>query len=751
MKKVFLFASMFLAVGLLNMSAAFYSDVDQYSPYAPAITWMEENQVINGYSDGTFKPDQCVNRSELLKMIMAVLKWSTNEEAALFSDVPADAWFTPYVKTARARGAIVGYSDGTFRPGQCVTRAEAVKMAVMIFNNGSVPDYTTYNNSYSDIVPGDWYYSYLDYAISIEVLGLVHVKDNIFGANSGMSRAEVSEMLYRMKALKDNSSYTYYNWGLTPLDVNFVPFYKACTMPTTLSYDNLPLETIFPAGSDGVIKADSSDSTQVESLKNILLSFVETAAKETLLQDFSNMSESEDPYGLMDILNSDWQLALAIDGMTDASEGNIFVAFKSKEPEKLRILLGEMFSDEYRTEIVCSKNGDFLYWTNETEEFYFVNYGDLFALTNSSANREDIVQRIKDKETGFVWKDTSRALMKGHFKYSDLMDWLDLSGDVSATFANAYSKLYGDMDFSVSADNTGLSFKMLTDVLADTNARLNSFKGYTLTLIDKVPTDGLLFYYEEPNLKLMISEVMYALEVYYVESADLAYETFLDEIVAEFSMKKDYLKPLLNNPFALSVNDIGREIPGVMLYIKLYSDLLDEADVVLSDMDFQFDEYFSKIAADNSLNVSDFYKREKGWGGYGSVVRKITVNVNKLPENLQWDYDGMTGTDNTFEFYYGYNEDNIFVLGTLAGYPDKYGKTGLSYDGKYRQALEKLNGIYGSNMIYADLNALTAYLKRTGLTDETAIDVLEKLGYFISSVRLDGNVYKNNMYLKINY
>ena len=46
-----------------------FSDVNQDTSYMTAIAWMQGNGVIQGYPDGTFKPDQCVNRAEFLKMM----------------------------------------------------------------------------------------------------------------------------------------------------------------------------------------------------------------------------------------------------------------------------------------------------------------------------------------------------------------------------------------------------------------------------------------------------------------------------------------------------------------------------------------------------------------------------------------------------------------------------------------------------------------------------------------------------------
>ena len=133
---------------------------------------------------------------------------------ALFKDTPADSWYAQYVKTARARDSINGYQDGTFKPGQCVKRAEAIKIAVLEFNYGEIPAYTSNYGNLKDAPSTEWYYPYLNYALSANVLGRNHTNQIDatsfkFYPGEDMSRKEVAEMLYSMKTVRDNSLDSY--------------------------------------------------------------------------------------------------------------------------------------------------------------------------------------------------------------------------------------------------------------------------------------------------------------------------------------------------------------------------------------------------------------------------------------------------------------------------------------------------------------------------------------------------------------
>lgn len=85
---------------------------------------------IAGYDDGTFRADAPVNRAEALKILSlaAGLMKLEGTTVPTFSDVSPDDWFEPYVSAAASRDIVSGYGDGTFRPENAITRAEAAKI-----------------------------------------------------------------------------------------------------------------------------------------------------------------------------------------------------------------------------------------------------------------------------------------------------------------------------------------------------------------------------------------------------------------------------------------------------------------------------------------------------------------------------------------------------------------------------------------------------------------------------------------------
>ncbi len=89
-------------------------------------------KIAEGYANGSFRPDDAVTRAEAVKILTRAanlnLLEGTGSVAATFSDVMPEDWFSPFVSLAASREIVQGYADGTFGPGKPITRAEAGKI-----------------------------------------------------------------------------------------------------------------------------------------------------------------------------------------------------------------------------------------------------------------------------------------------------------------------------------------------------------------------------------------------------------------------------------------------------------------------------------------------------------------------------------------------------------------------------------------------------------------------------------------------
>lgn len=142
-----------------------FADVSPKMWYANTIAYAKQMNLIDGYEDGTFKPNSSITRAEAAK-ILAEAAGLTSENTGTFPDVADGKWYTPYIEALAEKGIIIGYADGTFRPANKITRAEAIKMIVMITVN-SLNDFERENIqkyaycAFTDIRKTHWAYAYI--------------------------------------------------------------------------------------------------------------------------------------------------------------------------------------------------------------------------------------------------------------------------------------------------------------------------------------------------------------------------------------------------------------------------------------------------------------------------------------------------------------------------------------------------------------------------------------------------------------
>jgi hypothetical protein len=113
-------------------SSPTFSDVPHDSTYGVFIETAVKAGIAAGYPDGTFRPNVPVTRGQAVKMITVAANWGlTYPAVATFSDIPTNHWAFGYVEAAYTQGIINGYTDGTFRPQVGITRAQVSKVITL--------------------------------------------------------------------------------------------------------------------------------------------------------------------------------------------------------------------------------------------------------------------------------------------------------------------------------------------------------------------------------------------------------------------------------------------------------------------------------------------------------------------------------------------------------------------------------------------------------------------------------------------
>lgn len=205
------FAVLFIIPAIISGTTVYaFSDVSNSSPSFKAIDYLAKNNILQGFSDQTFKPNLSITRAEFIKIAIAakaivqetgVAKSKpkspsttsneveihaetnnlTSSASNCFTDVKKADWHSKYICYAKNKKLIEGYKDGSFKPNQPINIAEASKILVKIFNLK-----TANSTKY-------WYSPYLESLAKDKFLPL-----SINYMNRNLKRGEVAELIWRI-------------------------------------------------------------------------------------------------------------------------------------------------------------------------------------------------------------------------------------------------------------------------------------------------------------------------------------------------------------------------------------------------------------------------------------------------------------------------------------------------------------------------------------------------------------------------
>lgn len=179
---------------------AAFTDLDTVSWAKEAITELKKLGVINGVSTTEFAPNREVTREEFAKMI--VNAFSITGEGKTFADVPATAWYAPYVTALASSGIVNGVTETKFGVGSKITRQDAAVILDRVALK-SIPSEYEYDysalNMFTDYIA--------DYAVdSIYRLfqnGVINgTSATTFSATATLTRAQAAKMIYSLMQLK---------------------------------------------------------------------------------------------------------------------------------------------------------------------------------------------------------------------------------------------------------------------------------------------------------------------------------------------------------------------------------------------------------------------------------------------------------------------------------------------------------------------------------------------------------------------
>ncbi len=166
-----------------------FDDTKTYK-YKDAIRYVEHSNIVKGYDDGTYRPDEKINRAEFTKIIVAALNSQdsyapfASNETKCFPDVEANLWYTEFICFAKAHGIVNGHASGNFKPGDFINYAEGLKIILKAYNVVNFESGTS------------WYEAYVNFANNKNLSFAAYIKPDDL-----LTRGQVAEIIYWMDFL----------------------------------------------------------------------------------------------------------------------------------------------------------------------------------------------------------------------------------------------------------------------------------------------------------------------------------------------------------------------------------------------------------------------------------------------------------------------------------------------------------------------------------------------------------------------
>lgn len=172
------FSSIQSAVAIDSTSS--FSDVPSTQQNYDAINYVYDQNIVEGYKDGTFHPDSLINRAEFTKIITEAYHQGQAEGSDCFPDVKKE-WFAKYICFGKINNFVAGYPDGNFKPGNNINLVEVAKILVNSKGFKVTPD--------SNV----WYKPYVQKLSELNV-----IPASIKSFDQKVTRGEMAEMVYRL-------------------------------------------------------------------------------------------------------------------------------------------------------------------------------------------------------------------------------------------------------------------------------------------------------------------------------------------------------------------------------------------------------------------------------------------------------------------------------------------------------------------------------------------------------------------------
>lgn len=200
--KKYKLATAILSMGLVTAlycgesSAATFKDVSEKHSYYTVISEMADKGIISGYEDGTFKPNEQINRQHAALLINNAVTLPTTTSTKHFKDIPTTHPYFKAIQSLQTANLIQPDTKGNFNPTQPLTRGEMAKIIATAYNLEVKANYT-----FKDVKGSE----YEDYVNALYSNGVTAgYEDGTFKPNAPLTRAHYTLFMYKANHLDEN-------------------------------------------------------------------------------------------------------------------------------------------------------------------------------------------------------------------------------------------------------------------------------------------------------------------------------------------------------------------------------------------------------------------------------------------------------------------------------------------------------------------------------------------------------------------
>ena len=265
---------------------------------------LSEKGVVDGYPDGTFKPNQSITRAEFAKLLSKTLGYPllTGNN---FPDIK-NHWASSFINTVAQQKVMNAFADGNFQPEKTLNRAQAATFFSRVLNLAKPEEkYGEWSGSFKDVPANHWAFRYIEIANKLELLPTDYKTE--YHPETSVTRAEAAWMINALKEVdvtKGKVSSVDVNTGL----VNIQDGKSGDPLLTMVAPETIVLRNNASASIDTLL---SGDEATVIALPSGDVKFFKSFGKVTkndLLSRMSSMTQGKlTTSQINSIVSGDWE------------------------------------------------------------------------------------------------------------------------------------------------------------------------------------------------------------------------------------------------------------------------------------------------------------------------------------------------------------------------------------------------------------------------------------------------------------